>query len=159
MKLPRDMSGRQLVALLERHGYRNVRQTGSHIRLVGFVKGIEHHVTIPAHKQLKIGILNGIVSDVAARSELIARSSQNVCFEIKSEPGAAGHPARSGTSHASIHGSLRGRYFTLRPRWRTAEPARCGGSGNRLPTASSRPRLMGAGTAHCAAAVLARAAQ
>ena len=33
MKLPRDMGGEELAALLGRYGYKIIRQTGSHIRL------------------------------------------------------------------------------------------------------------------------------
>lgn len=75
MKLPRDLSGNDLIKLLRPHGYEVVRQMGSHIRLVSRVRGSEHHVTIPAHKNLTIGTLNGILTDVAdylqmSRSEL-----------------------------------------------------------------------------------------
>lgn len=75
MKLPRDLGGSDLVKLLRPHGYEVVRQTGSHIRLVSHTRGFEHHVTIPAHKNLTIGTLNGILTEVGAylqvsRSEL-----------------------------------------------------------------------------------------
>ncbi len=46
MKLPRDLNGEELAKLLEKFGYRVVRQTGSHMRLV---KG-EHRITIPKHR-------------------------------------------------------------------------------------------------------------
>lgn len=45
-------------------GYGVDHQTGSHIRLTTQRNG-EHHVTIPAHKPLKIGTLNAILRDVA----------------------------------------------------------------------------------------------
>ena len=64
MKLPRDMGGDELVALLRRHGYEVNRQTGSHVRLTTLAGG-EHHVTIPRHKPLKAGTLNSILKDVA----------------------------------------------------------------------------------------------
>jgi predicted RNA binding protein YcfA (HicA-like mRNA interferase family) len=63
MKLPRDLSGEDLVKLLSRFEYAVDRQTGSHIRLTTQVNG-EHHVTIPAHDPLKIGTLNAILRDV-----------------------------------------------------------------------------------------------
>ena len=66
MRLPRDLSGTELAALLERQGYSRVRQTGSHIRLVSVAMQREHHVTVPAHKVLKVGTLSGILTDVAA---------------------------------------------------------------------------------------------
>ena len=66
MRLPRDLSGTQFARLLRRYGYEHVRQTGSHIRLTSNVRGTEHHITIPAHKELKLGTLANILSDVAA---------------------------------------------------------------------------------------------
>ena len=78
MKLPRDVSGDALVRSLRRFGYEITRQTGSHIRLTSNLKGMEHHVTIPAHRQLRIGTLAEILSDVAtyldlSRDELMDR--------------------------------------------------------------------------------------
>ncbi|MXX37390.1 MAG: type II toxin-antitoxin system HicA family toxin [Gemmatimonadetes bacterium] len=71
MMLPRDMSGDELVRLLHRHyAYRVVRQRGSHIRLVTYIKGSEHHVSIPRHSQLKVGTLHVILSRVAAYLEI-----------------------------------------------------------------------------------------
>jgi predicted RNA binding protein YcfA (HicA-like mRNA interferase family) len=70
LKLPRDVSGEELVRSLRRFGYEVTRQTGSHIRLTSKFKGSEHHVTIPAHKQLKIGTLAQILSDVGSYLDL-----------------------------------------------------------------------------------------
>ena len=70
MKLPRDLSGRVLAALLRQYGYREVRQTGSHLRLVSTLKGAEHHVTIPMHDSLKVGTLSAILSDLASYLEI-----------------------------------------------------------------------------------------
>ena len=64
MKLPRDMGGEELAALLGRYGYTVTRQTGSHMRLTT-QEGGEHHVTIPRHKPLRVGTLNSILKDVA----------------------------------------------------------------------------------------------
>lgn len=64
MKLPREISGEELAKRLEKYGYRIARQTGSHLRLTTTLQG-EHHITIPAHKHLKIGTLSGILSDIA----------------------------------------------------------------------------------------------
>ncbi|HXE75782.1 MAG TPA: type II toxin-antitoxin system HicA family toxin [Candidatus Xenobia bacterium] len=66
MKLPRDLSGHELASLPRGFGYQIARQTGSHLRLVRKTEGKEHHVTIPAHRQLKVGTLSGILADVAA---------------------------------------------------------------------------------------------
>jgi len=64
LKLPRDVSGLSLAKQLEKLGYIITRQTGSHIRLTT-LKNSEHHVTIPAHKNIKIGTLNSILIDIA----------------------------------------------------------------------------------------------
>jgi predicted RNA binding protein YcfA (HicA-like mRNA interferase family) len=65
LKLPRDLSGRELASLLERYGYEVSRQTGSHIRLVSNFRGREHHLTIPDHATLRIGTLSAVLGDVA----------------------------------------------------------------------------------------------
>jgi predicted RNA binding protein YcfA (HicA-like mRNA interferase family) len=64
MKLPRDLTGKELAILLKRHGYEVTRQTGSHIRLTTQQEG-EHHITIPHHSPLRVGTLNAILRDVA----------------------------------------------------------------------------------------------
>lgn len=76
MKLPRDVGGDQLIRALRRFGYEITRQTGSHVRVTSKLKGVEHHVTIPAHKQLRVGTLSEILGDIAnyldlTRDELI----------------------------------------------------------------------------------------
>jgi predicted RNA binding protein YcfA (HicA-like mRNA interferase family) len=53
MRLPRDLSGDDLVRILKRFGYEASRQTGSHIRLTTH-QGGEHHVTIPRHSALRL---------------------------------------------------------------------------------------------------------
>ncbi len=77
MKLPRNLSGAQLIKALEQFDYQATRQTGSHIRLT-CQHPKTHHLTVPAHDPLKIGILAAILADVAAqhsmtRESLIAR--------------------------------------------------------------------------------------
>jgi predicted RNA binding protein YcfA (HicA-like mRNA interferase family) len=64
MRLPRDLSGQELVRLLAAFGYTVTRQTGSHARLTTQRSG-QHHVTIPMHDALRIGTLAGILEDVA----------------------------------------------------------------------------------------------
>jgi predicted RNA binding protein YcfA (HicA-like mRNA interferase family) len=70
MKLPRDMGGEELAALLGRYGYEITRQTGSHIRLTSTSKGFEHHITIPKHKPLRVGTLSSILNEIAAYLEI-----------------------------------------------------------------------------------------
>ena len=70
MKLPRDLGGEELATRLGKYGYQVVRQTGSHIRLTSTYKGTEHHLTVPRHKPLRVGTLNGIINEVAAYLEM-----------------------------------------------------------------------------------------
>jgi predicted RNA binding protein YcfA (HicA-like mRNA interferase family) len=77
MRLPRDLSGADLIQRLGRLGYLTTRQTGSHVRLTCAAPQ-EHHVTVPRHDSLRIGTLAAILSDVAAaqglsRDELLRR--------------------------------------------------------------------------------------
>lgn len=69
MKLPRDVSGPNLVKSLRSLGYEVTRQTGSHVRITTHRKG-DHHVTIPKHKSLKLGTLASILDDVAGHHGL-----------------------------------------------------------------------------------------
>ena len=69
MKLPRDISGNQLIKNLKPLGYIVTRQTGSHIRLSTDQHG-QHHITIPQHEPLKIGTLAAILADIAIHFNL-----------------------------------------------------------------------------------------
>ena len=64
MRLPRDLGGDELAALLERLGYEVTRQSGSHMRLTTTQEG-QHHDTIPRHGSLRVGTLSAILRDVA----------------------------------------------------------------------------------------------
>jgi predicted RNA binding protein YcfA (HicA-like mRNA interferase family) len=69
LRLPRDLAGTKLAALLRRYGYEITRQTGGHMRLTSRLKGSEHHVTIPRHEPLRVGTLSAILADVASYLE------------------------------------------------------------------------------------------
>jgi predicted RNA binding protein YcfA (HicA-like mRNA interferase family) len=69
MRIPRDIDGDKLAALLSRFGYEITRQVGSHIRLTTSRNG-EQHLTIPRHRSLKVGTLNAIVGDVATHLDM-----------------------------------------------------------------------------------------
>jgi predicted RNA binding protein YcfA (HicA-like mRNA interferase family) len=43
------------------------RQTGSHLRLTRDSAGQQQHLTIPAHKPLRVGTLRPILKDVASQ--------------------------------------------------------------------------------------------
>ena len=70
MKIPRDLSGKKLIAKLEKLGYRVTRQTGSHVRLSIRLDEGEKHVTIPRHSPLRIGTLNSILTEVTLHLKL-----------------------------------------------------------------------------------------
>jgi predicted RNA binding protein YcfA (HicA-like mRNA interferase family) len=78
MKLPRDLSGAELIKMLCKHfGYRRVNQEGSHVILeTGDPR--QHRISIPDHAALRVGTLSGILRAVAAakgveRSAILAR--------------------------------------------------------------------------------------
>ena len=66
MRLPRDVSGTELLAALRRLDYRygSVRQRGSHVRVTTQVNG-EHHEVIPQHNPIKIKTLSNILKSIA----------------------------------------------------------------------------------------------
>ena len=64
MRLPRDLTGAQLIRALAKLGYAPTRQTGSHVRLT-CESPAQHHITIPLHDPLRIGTLASILSAVA----------------------------------------------------------------------------------------------
>ena len=65
MRLPRDVSGDRLAGLLGRYGYELTRQRGSHLQLRTTDGGGEHNVTVPRRRELRVGTLNAILSEVA----------------------------------------------------------------------------------------------
>ena len=65
MKIPRDCSGPELVRALQGLGYEVIRQTGSHVQMT-IQRGGEHHVTVPHHRPLKVGLLHGLLKEIAA---------------------------------------------------------------------------------------------
>ena len=67
MKLPRDLSGTEVARRLARHyGYRVTRSRGSHMTVTLTAGGEQHQVTVPRHRDVRIGTLDAIVTDVAA---------------------------------------------------------------------------------------------
>ena len=86
MKVPRDLSGADLVRALRGLGYQVTRQTGSHMRLTTLKHG-EHHVTVPAHSPLKLGTLSGILRDVAEHHGLSRDALLDELFSNLVEPG------------------------------------------------------------------------
>lgn len=69
MKLPRNVSGEDLIKALRKLGYEVLRQRGSHIRLKTSEKG-EHYITIPNHSPLKAGTFSSILAAIAEHHEM-----------------------------------------------------------------------------------------
>jgi predicted RNA binding protein YcfA (HicA-like mRNA interferase family) len=70
MKIPRDLSGAQLVKVLCRDwGYRIVHQEGSHIILQTELPG-HQRLSVPNHNPLRLGTLNSIVRAVSAHKQI-----------------------------------------------------------------------------------------
>ena len=67
MKLPRDLSGTEVARRLARHyGYRVNRSRGSHMTVTLTAEGDQHQVTVPRHRDVRIGPLDAIIADVLA---------------------------------------------------------------------------------------------
>jgi predicted RNA binding protein YcfA (HicA-like mRNA interferase family) len=63
MKLPRDVSGADLVKGLRRVGYEVTRQKGDHVYMTTQLHG-EHHAAVPMHNPIKVGTFAAILSAV-----------------------------------------------------------------------------------------------
>jgi predicted RNA binding protein YcfA (HicA-like mRNA interferase family) len=64
MRLPRDITGKQLVSALRKVGYEQTRQNGSHVRQTHGGPP-QYHVTVPMHDTLRLGTLAAILAVVA----------------------------------------------------------------------------------------------
>ena len=65
MKLPRDLSGAELIKLPCKHfDYRRVNQEGSHV-ILETSEPRQHPISIPDHAPLRIGTLNAILRAIA----------------------------------------------------------------------------------------------
>jgi len=77
MKIPRDLSGRELVdCRCRRWGYREVHQSGSHI-ILETLDPSPQRIAVPGHRYLKIGTLNAILRIVATHKQV----SKQAIFE------------------------------------------------------------------------------
>lgn len=59
------VSGKKLIHLLRKLGYKIIRQKGSHVRIAAKTPKGFHKITIPNHKTMAAGTLNDIISNVA----------------------------------------------------------------------------------------------
>lgn len=62
-------SGKEVIKRLERIGYRITRQRGSHIRLKHPNGLVRKPITVPLHKELKVGLLHEILKDAGLEIE------------------------------------------------------------------------------------------
>ncbi len=81
MRLPRDLSGNEVARLLARHyGYRVARTRGSHMTLTLTVGADSHSVTVPRHRDVRVGTLDAIAGDVATFLRLSKRDVRETLF-------------------------------------------------------------------------------
>lgn len=58
----RRMSGREVIKILEDHGFSSVRQRGSHIAMQrADEEGVTTTVIVPDHKEIRLGTLQSII--------------------------------------------------------------------------------------------------
>lgn len=57
----RTLSGKEVCAILRKHGFEQVRQRGSHIIMQRQVEGSTITVPVPDHKELRTGTLLSII--------------------------------------------------------------------------------------------------
>jgi len=69
MKIPRDLSGAELLKRLGKLGYRFCWQTGSHLICETECNG-KHRISIPNHDPVKIGTLSLILSEIAEHHDI-----------------------------------------------------------------------------------------
>jgi len=79
VRVPRDLSGSDLIKSLSRLDYQITRQTGSHVRLKTLRCG-EHNITVPAHSPIKLGTLNAILRDVGTHFGMTRKDLIEVLF-------------------------------------------------------------------------------
>lgn len=68
MELP-QISGFKLIKILNKLGFRVVRQKGSHVRLEKITPGGVIKLTVPIHDRLKKGTLSRIIKDSKINEE------------------------------------------------------------------------------------------
>ena len=70
MKIPRDLSGAQLIKVLCRDwGYRVIHQEGSHV-ILQTEAPLHQRLSVPNHDPLRVGTLNSIVRVVSAHKHV-----------------------------------------------------------------------------------------
>ena len=57
----RVLSGREICAILTRHGFAEVRRRGSHVVMQRQHQGVTTTVPVPDHKEVRIGTLQSVI--------------------------------------------------------------------------------------------------
>ena len=78
-KLP-QVSGDDIVRLLNSLDYKVIRQRGSHIRLKKIAQLGEHNITVPAHKVIAKGTLSDILNKISLWNNI---SKQDLLKRLK----------------------------------------------------------------------------
>lgn len=73
MTIPRNLSAKKLIKILEGHGYQAIRTSGSHVRMTHDGPP-RHSITVPTHGALKIGTLNAILTSVGKHLKMDKQS-------------------------------------------------------------------------------------
>ena len=81
MRLPRNISGDDLVKVLSHFGYEVTRQTESHLRLTRKTEDKKFHLTIPNHNIIRVGTLNNILNDLSIHLELEKSKLIEILFQ------------------------------------------------------------------------------
>ena len=81
MKLPRDLPGAEVARRLARHyGYGVTRNRGSHMTVMLTAGRDQHQVTVPRHRNVRIGTQDATIADVAAFLGLPKQAVRNTLF-------------------------------------------------------------------------------
>lgn len=67
--MPKRYSGRRIIKTLEKAGFYQISQKGSHIKLRGLRKGQLRTAIVPAHKEVAVGTLQSILRQAAMTRE------------------------------------------------------------------------------------------
>jgi predicted RNA binding protein YcfA (HicA-like mRNA interferase family) len=57
----RVLSGKEVCKILEKHGFVNIRQRGSHVIMQKRIDGTTVTVPVPNHSEIKIGTMQSII--------------------------------------------------------------------------------------------------
>jgi transposase-like protein/predicted RNA binding protein YcfA (HicA-like mRNA interferase family) len=80
LRLPRDLAGTELAALLRRYGYEQIRQTGGHMRLTSSLKARNTTSRFHATTRFGVGTVSSILADVASYLEISRAELVNTLF-------------------------------------------------------------------------------